>query len=153
MQWYYYTLFAVIVAFFPVDYVLTSDPICPNKTLMEKCVKDAESDWEIDRNKKETDNNDWCCHQWQAYECQMELGEHCKLGSWDKTIHNSSMNAIKTDLNKVCTDWPQDKCSGMKWWAITLIVIGSLAAAALVGFLVFVVFVRRRNKRRYSAPK
>ncbi len=152
MNFNYLTLTLVTVIILPC-YVLSYTPICPNITLMEHCVKDAEYDWEIDRNKKDSDSKGWCCHQWQAYECQMDLGEKCKAGTWDKTVFNSSMNALKGNLVKECTSWPEDKCTGLRWWAITLIVIGSLLLVALVGFLVFVLFVRRRSSRRYSAPK
>ena len=127
------------------------DPGCPNMTDYERCQRDAEEDWEVNRNEYETPDKPWCCHQWQAYECQMDLSRKCK--KWDKDRFNVSMMAIRSDLEKKCNDFPDDKCHGMKWWAITLIVIGSLLAAALIGFLVFVVFIKRRSSRRYSAPK
>ena len=133
--------------------MLCSDPVCPNKTLIENCQYNAENDWDIDRNKKDSDNKDWCCHQWQAIECQVDLGNKCKEGTWDKTTFNVQMNATRINLVKECPNWPQDKCTGLKWWAITLIVIGVLLAVALVGFLVFVLLVRKKYHGRHTVPK
>lgn len=131
---------------------VSAEEICPNTTKMATCVKDAEKDWGIDRNNKNDKFKNWCCFQWDAYECQMNLGKQCDLGKdFDGRKFNISMDAIHKDLAEDCKEYPHDKCGGLQWWAITLIVIASLAVVAILGFLVFILLSRRRT--RYSSPK
>jgi len=145
----YYIFVLLTITLYSTTQVFGTE-ICPNSTKMQACVKDAESDWDIDRNKKDNYKS-WCCFQRDAYECQMALGRVCQPGHYDTIKFNVSMTAIHEDLEKDCHEFPIEKCSGLQWWAITLIVIASIAVVAILGFLVFVLLSRRR--RRYSAPK
>ncbi len=146
-MYYFFILSTFIIYSF--DGVVGKE-LCPNMTKMAECVKNAETYWEVDRNDKKEDFKSWCCFRWDAHNCQLDLGKNCE-GDYDKNTFGAQMNASLAEVQKDCKDIPQDKCSGLKWWAITLIVIACLAVIAILAFLVFALF--SRNKRRYSAPK
>lgn len=145
----YYFLVLLIFAIYATHDVSAKE-LCPNMTEMNNCVTHAETHWGIDRNKKDEKFKSWCCFQWEAYECQMNIGSHC-VGDFDAKKFNVSMAAIHTDLEDDCHEYPADSCGGLQWWAITLIVIASLAVLVIIGVLIFILL--SRNKKRYSSPK
>ncbi|XP_054153303.1 uncharacterized protein LOC128952007 [Oppia nitens] len=127
--------------------VWASEPYCPNATLMVKCVTDAEHDWEIDRNRG-SDNKSHCCFQRQYYRCQKDLSDQCQ-GQHDRYVSNLTMFYIKEELDHGdCADWTEDRCMGLAWWAITLIVLGSLLGASIIGCAIYALFCRRRCRNK-----
>jgi hypothetical protein len=144
---YYFFILSTFILY-SFDGVIGKE-LCPNVTKMVECVKNAENHWKNYRNDKK-DFKSWCCLRWDAYNCQLDVGKHCE-GDYDKNIFGAQMDASLAEIQEVCKDIPQDKCSGLKWWAITLKVIACLAVIAILAFLVFALF--SRNRRRYSAKK
>ncbi|CAG2164437.1 unnamed protein product [Oppiella nova] len=83
--------------------ILAVEPIGPDPTKLHDCVVKARNDWGISVTTGHQMDK-WCCFQWQAYECQMELGD--TLTEDDKQAFTTSQKAIHLQLEADCTNYP-----------------------------------------------
>jgi len=88
--------------------ILAVEPICPDPTKIHECVTKARNDWGIS-NTTGHQMDKWCCFQWQAYECQMELGAVCT--GVDKQAFITSQRAIHLQLEDDCADYAASTCN------------------------------------------
>lgn len=92
---------AVFVSVF-IDGVFSAT--CPDMTRFDECQIEAEEDWNINRNNKEEDLENWCCFRWQAFECQLALGKSCT--GFDAKYFNITMEGIQSNTDEECEEFP-----------------------------------------------
>jgi len=95
--------------------ILAVEPIGPDPTKIHDCVAKARNDWGISATTGHQMDK-WCCFQWQAYECQMELGD--TLTEDDKQAFITSLKPIHLQLEADCTNYPASLCDNHAFHSI-----------------------------------
>ncbi|CAG2102903.1 unnamed protein product [Medioppia subpectinata] len=88
--------------------ILGNEPMCPDPAEMRVCYNTAKNDWGISETVGHSKQK-WCCFQWQAYECQMDLGVTCT--GVDKQAFDTSQRAIHLKLQDDCAKYDASTCA------------------------------------------
>lgn len=117
---------------------------------MKSCEVQTASYWETNREDKydydDRSSRKFCCQKWDELKCKLKVLWKC-----DDRAARQTEQLYEQQYNSLCY-WHSRRSAScvLRWWSITLIVIGGLILVVGIGLVVFRFMTRNQRRYRYA---
>ncbi|KAI2807477.1 hypothetical protein RDWZM_005022 [Blomia tropicalis] len=110
---------------------------------MNRCEKDAQSYWEVGDIDENTQTRKFCCSKWDTLKCMVNIAKRCDTNYSEKltVLYDSAYSDFCSEYGR------RSATCALRWWSITLIVIGSILVIGVI-FACVLNRLRRRRKQQ-----